>query len=255
MIGKNYLITGGTSGLGERIFYELIDRGAYVIICGRSKQKLEEMQASHPEKILAFQLDMSDRTNIEALSEWLKSEHIMLDGVINNAGYGYFKSLAEHTSDEIIDMSHVNFTHTVLLTKMTIPFIREGGHIVNIASQAARVTTPYGSIYAATKAALYSFSNALRMEHPELNVMTVNPGPVNTSFFERADHTGTYRELTKHIQIDSALLAEEIVDSMMRHKLEVNRPKWMHYGLTLYQLMPRWIEKNFEQPFLSKMKK
>lgn len=253
MIGNLYLITGGTSGLGESIVHELINRGAYVIICGRNNEKLESVKRVNPEKIRTVLLNMNNIKDIEHLTDQLKKNDVKLDGIINNAGYGYFKSLEKHSDEEIVDMVQVNFTHTVLLTKKLLPYIKIHGHIINVTSQAARVTTPYGSIYAATKSALYSFSNALRMEYPHMHVMTVNPGPISTSFFDHADESGHYSEMTKRIQLNKDILAAEIVDGIIQRKVEVNRPLWMHYSLSIYQLMPRWIERNFEKAFLSKI--
>lgn len=82
--------------------------------------------------------------------------------------------------------------------------------------------------------------------------MTVNPGPIATNFFSRADATGRYEILTKGIQLDKDALAREIVAGMTDRKLEVNRPLWMHHGLTLYNLAPRSVEKLFRRFFLSK---
>ncbi|WJP96886.1 SDR family NAD(P)-dependent oxidoreductase [Macrococcus bovicus] len=251
MIGKKFILTGGTGGLGESILKELIHRGAQVLVIGRNGEQLKSY-TEHYQHIAVYQLDLSDKEQISALITHIRSKGESYDGIINNAGYGYFKTFLDHTDEEVTDMFNVNVVHAIRLQKGLLPVLRPGASIVNIASQAARVTTPYGSIYAATKAALLSFSDALRLEHPEFHVMTVNPGPIATNFFSRADATGRYEILTKGIQLDKDALAREIVAGMTDRKLEVNRPLWMHHGLTLYNLAPRSVEKLFRRFFLSK---
>ncbi|ULG71056.1 SDR family NAD(P)-dependent oxidoreductase [Macrococcus brunensis] len=251
MIGKKIILTGGTGGLGESIVKELIGRGAHVIVIGRNQQRLKSLSETY-QNISVFQLDLGVKVQVRKFINDVQRDGQTFDGIINNAGYGYFKSFEHHTDEDITDMFNVNVVHTLLLIKGLVPLLRPGASIVNIASQAARVTTPYGSVYAATKAALLSFSNALRLEHPELHIMTVSPGPIATNFFSRADKTGLYESTTKSIQLDKDALARDIVEAMIDKKLEVNRPGWMHQSLTVYHLAPRTIEKILRRFFLSK---
>ncbi|WP_165981015.1 SDR family NAD(P)-dependent oxidoreductase [Macrococcus lamae] len=252
MLGKKYLLTGGTSGLGEAILEELIANGAKVTVIGRNHDKLKKLVDVYPGQVDVFKADLNIQEDLNRFHEWLKGEQPVYDGLINNAGFGYFKSFMSHTPEEIHDILNVNLTQTILLTHMMLPYLRVNGTIVNISSQAARVTTPYSAIYAASKAGLSSFTNALRMEHPSLHVMTVQTGPIATSFFMRADASGTYESLTKRLQIDKYKLAGEIVEGIGSKKIEINRPQWMHIGLSIYSLFPRWIEQKLEKPFMSK---
>lgn len=250
MIGQHVILTGGTSGLGESLLEELISRGAHVTVIGRSKQKLNQLKALY-ENINTYTLDLTKPINSNHIYEVLL-QYGSVDLLINNAGIGYFKSVENHEDEEIINIMSVNATHTMILTKTLIPLIRDGGSVVNVISQAARVSTPYGAIYAASKAALYSFSNSLRLEHPRLNVMTVSPGPIDTPFFDSADLTGRYRTSTKGIQLKSNDLALKIIQGVINRQLEINVPKWMHVSLTVYNLAPRTIERFFGKFFQSK---
>lgn len=252
MIGKRYLLTGGTSGLGEAMVLELVSRGAFVTVIGRSEEKLAALRAAYPQRLDVIKADLNEPHEVERIRHLLTVNQPIFDGLINNAGFGYFKSFMSHTPEDIHDIINVNLTQTLQLTHMVIPYLRENSSIVNISSQAARVTTPYSAIYAASKAGLSSFSNALRMEHPDLHVMTVQTGPIATSFFSRADESGTYEGLTKKLQIDRYQLAQEIIDGILTKTLEINRPRWMHMSLTLYNLFPRLIEQQLERAFMSK---
>ncbi|GGB05217.1 oxidoreductase [Macrococcus hajekii] len=249
MIGKKYILTGGTGGLGQSLVNELVARGAAVLVLGRNHERLESLEQLYPDYVTVKVLDMNDQRAIQQFTAQLKESY---DGIINNAGFGYFKSLADHSDEELIQMMNVNFTHTALLMKNVIPHLRSGASIINISSQSARVTTPYGAVYAASKAALLSLTNSIRLEHPEFHVMSVNTGPIATDFFKHADQSGYYAQATAKIQLDRFVLASQIIEGLLQKKLEVNSPGWMHYGLTLYQLAPRQIEKLLKPFFLSK---
>lgn len=247
MLGKTYLMTGGTSGLGKSLVDELISRGCFVIVLARNEEKLKQLTAEYPGQVTGMMLDM---TNREAISR-LTFEH-QFDGFINNAGLGYFKSFDAHSAEEIYEILTVNLTNAALLLHQVLPHLRSGGTVINISSQAARVTTPYGAVYAASKAGLSSLANALRLEYPGLHFLTVQTGPIATNFFQRADESGRYDVLTKRMQLNSERLAEEIIEAAAAHRLEVNRPRWMHYGLSIYHLMPRFTERVLKKAFLSK---
>ena len=94
------------------------------------------------------------------------------------------------------------------------------------------MTTPYGSHYAASKAALSSFTNALRLEREDLHVLNVNPGPFKSQFHAKADPSGHFEKLTSQIQLNVEDLSEQIVKSMIKRKIEINEPKWMDLGLS-----------------------
>ncbi|TDM04305.1 SDR family NAD(P)-dependent oxidoreductase [Macrococcus carouselicus] len=252
MIGKKYILTGGTGGLGQSLLSELIGRGATVLVLGRNERKLKVLQELYPQQLEVYLIALDDLPAVRGLAASLINKGETYDGIINNAGYGYFKSFADHSADEIVAMMNVNVTHPAVLLKELIPLVRPGASVVNIVSQSARVATPFGSVYAASKAALLSLSNALRLEYPDLHVMTVSTGPVETDFFSRADVSGHYSEKTKSIQLDCDSLAAQIVQAIADKKNEVNRPRWMHHSLTLYQIAPRAIEKLFRPLFLSK---
>jgi uncharacterized protein len=140
----------------------------------------------------------------------------------------------------------VNVYGLVASTKMVLPAMmqRKKGHIINIASQAAKISTPKSSLYAATKHAVLGFTNSLRLEVKEHNiyVTSVNPGPMKTEFFTIADKEGNYIKNVGRWMLDPNKVAKIIVDSMLTSRREINLPGWMNAGSTLYQLMPKLVE-------------
>ena len=122
---------------------------------------------------------------------------------------------------------------------------RNTGHIINIASQAGKLATPKSSGYAATKHAVLGFTNSLRMELAKTNIFisAVNPGPIETNFFNTADKSGNYVKSVKKFMLKSDYVAEKIIQLMIHPKRELNLPRWMNLGSVLYNLFPSISEK------------
>ena len=113
------------------------------------------------------------------------------------------------------------------------------GHIINIASMAGKIATANSSVYAATKFAVIGFSDALRLELADkgVYVTTVNPGPIETSFFDQADPSGAYLESVKKFVLSPKYVAKKIVRILGKNKREVNLPRLLavaHKGYTLF---------------------
>ncbi len=100
----------------------------------------------------------------------------------------------------------------------------------------------FRSIYSATKAAVIAYSNALRLELKPLGiaVLTVNPGPIRTAFFEIADETGEYIDRVKKMSLNPEIVAEKIVKAIGTRKRELNLPYYMELAHHGYQMFP-WL--------------
>ena len=140
-------------------------------------------------------------------------------------------------------MFRVNVLGTIYLSKFTALQMaaRKRGAIINIASMAGKIATPKSSVYSATKAAVLGYSDALRLELKPLgiSVMTVNPGPIRTKFFDKADKSGNYLEKINGIVLNPELVAEKIVHSIGTAKRELNLPFFFNIANVGYTLFPR----------------
>lgn len=127
-------------------------------------------------------LDVSRTEEIEAAFKTAGP----VDILVNNAGFGIFETAIEASLEDMKSMFEVNVFGLIACTKMALPHMiaQNSGHIINIASQAGKISTPKSGLYAATKHAVLGFSNSLRMELADtgVNVTTVNPGPIKTDF-------------------------------------------------------------------------
>lgn len=139
MIGKHFIITGATSGLGYAITNELLQRGAHVTILARNIDKFNRIKENYfkPEHINVIKCDLMQRKDIESLQAFLTTP---INGFIYSSGVGYFKSINEHSTREILETYEVNLTNFNLLYKVIQPQLVKAAYIVGISSQAALVS-------------------------------------------------------------------------------------------------------------------
>lgn len=240
-------VTGASSGLGEQIAYQAALKKAIVIVCARRKDKLEKV-AEVCRKLsgrlsLAYELDVSDPAQIEQVVNEVESSVGPIDVLVNNAGFGLMEEAVDFPMDIAEKMFRVNVLGLMYMTKYTALQMaeRRRGALINVASIAAKIQTPKSAVYSASKAAVLAYSNALRLELKPLgiSVLTVNPGPIKTHFFDYADKTGHYLDNIGIFALDPEILASKIVDTIGTSKRELNRPLIMEAAFHAYQMFPK----------------
>jgi len=249
--GKNILITGASSGIGELIAYQVAELGATPILLARNHERLakvaEEIKQRYGIIPLYYRVDVSNIEEIQHVFAAIFETNTTVDILVNNAGFGVFDYLLEADLSEIDAMLKVNVLGLIACTKLILPQMveRNSGHIINIASQAGKIATPKSSVYSATKHAVLGFTNSLRMELADTNVAVtaVNPGPIRTRFFDIADKSGQYVKNVNRFMLEPEDVARKIVNIMLKPKRELNLPGWMNLGSVLYTLFPATFEK------------
>jgi uncharacterized oxidoreductase len=181
------LITGGSSGIGLELAKRLIEKNNKVIICGRSKEKLENARIKHSE-IEIFQCDLSKEKECERLTHWIKKTHKECNILINNAAivhsanFNKDEKILEKVKTEI----HTNLLAPIILTKLFIPILENNPKpkLINISSGLAYVPKAEYPVYNATKSALHSFTQTLRvqMDKSNIDILEVFLPPVDTPF-------------------------------------------------------------------------
>lgn len=245
--GKIVLITGASSGIGALMAQKLADRGAIPILSARSVDKLQDLQSQIHGTSRIIPMDVTSEQQVNDAVAAIIQEFGRIDILINNAGYGVFETFLDTPISEFEKMMDVNYMGIVRCTKAILPHMTAAGqgHIVNIASLAGKIGSAKSSSYNATKHAVLGLTNALRQElyGTHIYVTAINPGPIDTPFFEKADPGGQYVQNVKRF----LLKPEKVVDSMMkaieRRKAEVNLPFAGAAGIKLYQLFPRLADK------------
>ena len=184
---KIALVTGATSGIGWATAVVLANRGYDLIICGRRKERLEELAAQVSVKTLQLTFDVREREAVEKALESIPAEWQNIDVLINNAGNAHGLSKLQDGSVEDWDaMIDINVKGLLYVTKAIVPGMieRGSGHVVNIGSIAGKEVYPNGNVYCASKHAVDAINNGMRLDllGSGVKVSQVCPGLVETEF-------------------------------------------------------------------------
>lgn len=183
--GKNIIITGGSLGIGKETARTLVQKGANVLITGRSESRLIEAKHYTGAKIIEF--DISDHENIsDNAVECIDILDGRVDALINNAGIGVRKSIDELNIEDFLKVFNVNVFGLALFTKEIVPqMIKESyGTIINIGSTASLKGYKNGSIYSSSKFAVRCLTECWQAELRPYNIRVcqINPSEVTTAF-------------------------------------------------------------------------
>jgi short-subunit dehydrogenase len=192
--GKTALVTGASSGIGEAFVKELSSRGANLILVARSKEKLDALaEEARKQHGVSAQVIVSDLTIPDGVTNVVQSvakAGLAVDILVNNAGFGTYGRFEEVDAKREHDELMLNVVALVDLTHAFIPAMLRAkeGAVINVASIAGHQPVPYMATYAATKAFVLSFSEALWYEYKDrgVSVLSLDPGNTATNFHEVA---------------------------------------------------------------------
>ena len=213
------LITGAGSGIGRDMAKYLANMGYDLILVGRDKKKLEELQNSIKVNSQIIIADLSDATKVKEVYVMTKNEDI--DILINDAGFGDFGKFYETDLNTEMDMINTNVVAVHLLTKLFLRDMQKknSGYILNVASLAAFGPGPLMATYYATKAYVNNLTEAineeLRREKSNVFICSLCPGPVDTNFNNVAGVHFSVKALT------SEAVAKYAIDSMFKKKVVI----------------------------------
>jgi len=181
--GKNYVVTGGSSGIGLAIARSLSERGANVCIVGRRYEALEEAVADLGGGLWSVQCDVGDEHQVDVLAKAIGDRWTTLDGLVNNAGVAPMADL-EGTDPETWDECfRINTRGPYLVTRALLDLLRaaEKPSIVNISSTLAEKAIPGMVAYNSAKAALNQMTRSIALElAPKIRVNAIMPAVVDT---------------------------------------------------------------------------
>ena len=195
----NALITGASAGIGREFAGQLAGRAQSLILVARRQERLselhDELTRNHPILTVHIRkIDLANLSQVEELIAWLERQKIDIDLLINNAGLGDLGPFATSDPARNEEMMLVNMVALTSLTRRLLPqmIAKNRGAILNVSSSAGFLPIPGFAIYAATKAYVTSFSEALRAElrGTGLTVSALCPGPVHTEFQQAAKRPG-----------------------------------------------------------------
>jgi uncharacterized protein len=222
------VITGGTSGIGYEIARCFARDGYDLFIAARSEEGLAS--ASHDLKlefgidVRTMSIDLIVPGAAKKLYEEVKSAGIPVGFLVNDAGQGYWGKFTETDLNREIDLVHLNVIAVMSLTKFFLKDMEAQGHgrILQLASSLSKAPSPYMAVYAASKAFVWSFTEALiqEMADTEVTITALLPGATDTGFFTKSEGEGSveYREKSLY---DPAEVAKAGYEGMMDGKDKV----------------------------------
>lgn len=185
------LITGATAGFGKACATTFAAKGYDVIITGRRKEKLAELQASlekaYAVKVLSLDFDVRDEQAVKQTLENIPAAWKEVDVLVNNAGLALgLSTIDEGSTDDWNTMIDTNVKGLLYVSRMVIPWMkaRRTGHIINLGSTAAKHVYAKGNVYCASKAAVDAISQGMRIDllPHRIKVTAVHPGAAETEF-------------------------------------------------------------------------
>lgn len=186
LTGKLAVVTGGNSGIGFATAKKFKDDGADVIITGRSADKVEK--ASQELGVKGLIADVTDLAAINRLVEEVQSQAGNVDILFINAGV-FFPTPVGQISEEVFDTQmNINFKGAVFTLEKFLPILNEGASVINLSSINAYTGMSNTAIYAASKAAMNSYTRtaATELAPRKIRVNAVNPGPIETPIFGKS---------------------------------------------------------------------
>ena len=248
---KTIFITGATSGIGKATAEVFAKQGHRLIICGRRKEVLDnlQIQLSNFTDVYSLVFDVRNQQEVQNAINSLPEEWKNIDVLVNNAGNAHgLEPISDANISDWDAMMDGNVKGSLYISKLLIPGMKaqKSGHIVNISSTAARQTYANGVVYCASKKAVDVISEGMRLELTEFGIKVTNiqPGLVETDF-SKVRFKGDEDRANTVYQGFKALEAKDVADAI---SYCVNTPKHVAISdLTIYpsaQSEPRTVYKN-----------
>jgi NAD(P)-dependent dehydrogenase (short-subunit alcohol dehydrogenase family) len=181
--GKIAVVTGGNSGIGYASAKELKENGATVIITGRSAEKVKI--ASEELGVKGIVADVESISAIEDLVEQVKTDFGKVDVLFVNAGIFQAAPIGQISEEMFDHQMGINFKGAFFTTEKFLPILNDGASIINLSSVIAYTGMPNTAVYAASKAALNSYTRtaATELAPRKIRVNVINPGPIATPIY------------------------------------------------------------------------
>ncbi|MBM3178205.1 MAG: SDR family NAD(P)-dependent oxidoreductase [Bacteroidetes bacterium] len=218
---KTVFITGATSGIGLATARLLSEHNFRLIICGRRKERLENLkqELSSKTEILALSFDVRNRQDVKTAIASLPSTWQSIDVLINNAGNAHGLSMIQDGDQDDWDaMLDINVKGLLNVSKEILPGMtaQNSGHIINIGSIAGKEVYAKGNVYCASKFAVDAITQGMRIDLNAhgIKVTGIHPGLVNTEF-SKVRFKGDKEKADKVYEGMSPLYGEDVADVIL----------------------------------------
>ncbi len=193
------IVTGASSGMGREFVLQLKDYVTVdeIWVIARRQVALESLKEESSLPIRPIVLDLCDSGSFTAFADLLAAEKPNVKLLVNAAGFGKFGGFQKVSLEDDCKMIDLNCKALVMMTRLVVPYMAPGSHILQLDSLSAFQPVPYITTYGATKAFVLSYSRAMNRELKPLGIrcMAMNPGWVKTEFFNHACQTNDDNEV------------------------------------------------------------
>ncbi len=230
------LVTGASSGLGEEFAKQFAGIATQLVLVARRGDRLDELAAKLRSlrpglDVRTIPIDLSVKAERSQLAESLQADGVVVDILVNNAGLGDYGEFSSADWSDLEAMLRVNVEGLTHLTHLFVEGMvkKQGGGILNVSSIASTLPIPDFAVYAASKAYVSSFSEALRIELASsgVKVTALCPGPVKTEFGDVARRDGSDSGMPAHasMYVDKEQVVRQALEAFFAKRARVF-PGW-----------------------------
>jgi short-subunit dehydrogenase len=240
---KIALITGASSGIGLSLAKIFSREGYSLVLVSRDKKKLQEVKTEIEnetmQKVHVIAKDLSLPSSVQEVFDEIQQLGINITALVNNAGWGDYGTFAESDRTKQLNMIDLNVRSLTELTYLFLPMLhsQKAGYILNISSVLGFVPGPFMSVYAASKAYVLSFSEALTEELRESNisVTVLCPGKTSTNFLKRTmdgsnepfENTGMTADQVAQIGYTALMQGQSVIVPGFKNKIFTSLPRFL----------------------------
>jgi len=226
---KIAIVTGASSGMGREFVRQLSGwvEAEEIWVIARRTEALESLKNEVSAAIRPISLDLCQESSFEAFKAMLEQEKPDVKLLVNAAGFGKFGDFDAIPLEDDLRMIDLSCKSLVAMTRLVLPYMEKGSHILQLDSLSAFQPVPYITTYGATKAFVLSYSRALGAElKPRgIRVMAMNPGWVKTEFFNHALQTNRQNRVQYYNRLYEA---KDVVATGLRHLYKTKKDYSVH---------------------------
>ena len=252
--GRTVLITGASAGIGHEFARQLAPVTTKMVLVARRNDRLKALESeirgiNSKLELFSRPLDLRDKDELEHFCDWFDQSGLGIDLLINNAGLGDHGPFIDGEWERVNSMLLVNIHALTYLTFRVLPVMRKAGRgaILNVSSIAGFLPLPNNAVYAATKAYVTSFSEAVRAElhSSNISVTVLCPGPVSTEYLLHATRRGDRQSHTApdYFVVPVQEVVRQALEAVAKDRARVIPGVMVNFAMTMIAFLPMFIKR------------